>query len=194
MRGTGLRSQLKAWTREQSHFLALGIGFMLLEVTAINRASLLLGNTWWVTAIIISSILTITLASNYAMSVALRYQSIRDLVQPLAYLLLLIMLLIEYFVPLSFFSNQSLLWRSLGVGLFTTIPLFFSGIIFIASFARCEAKSDVFGANLFGSLLGGSFQTAAFLVGLSNLLLLAGGFYLISFLLRTDSGMKPVSS
>lgn len=69
-------------------------------------------------------------------------------------------------------------------GLITTLPIFFSGIIFIESF-RHEARKDVaLGANLFGSLIGGLTQAISFLVGTKALLLLVTLWYLASLIVR----------
>ena len=41
------------------------------------------------------------------------------------------------------------------VGLLTSLPMFFSGIVFIRSFAAAERKDAALGANLMGALVGG---------------------------------------
>src|SRR5207253_739739 len=46
------------------HFFFLGAAFMLLEVQNISKAAVVLGSTWWVNAVIISSILALILLAN----------------------------------------------------------------------------------------------------------------------------------
>src|SRR5262249_55317008 len=53
-----------SWDRSSWHFFFLGAAFMLLEVQNISKASVVLGNTWQVNAVIISGILSLILLAN----------------------------------------------------------------------------------------------------------------------------------
>ena len=55
---------VSGWNRSNSHFAFLGAAFMLLEVQNISKASVVLGNTWIVNAVIISGILCMILLAN----------------------------------------------------------------------------------------------------------------------------------
>jgi spermidine synthase len=55
---------VSGWGRSSTHFALLGAAFMLLEVQNISKASVVLGNTWIVNAVIISGILFMILLAN----------------------------------------------------------------------------------------------------------------------------------
>jgi hypothetical protein len=80
------------------HFFFLGAAFLLLEVQNISKASVVLGNTWQVNAVIISSVLGIALVANW---IASRFPKL-----PLApvYVLLIATSLGLYFVELARFG------------------------------------------------------------------------------------------
>jgi len=72
------------------------------------------------------------------------------------------------------------------VGGLTSLPMLFSGILFIRSFAAAERKDQALGANLFGALLGGLLQSITFLTGIQALLLIVAGFYTAAWLTRPN--------
>jgi hypothetical protein len=53
------------WKISHWHFFFLGAAFLLLEVQNISKASVVLGNTWWVNAVVISGILVMILLANF---------------------------------------------------------------------------------------------------------------------------------
>jgi hypothetical protein len=85
-----------------------------------------------------------------------------------------------YAIDLSALSGLSYSWRVVTVGLITSVPLVFSGIIFVTSFASTVSKDEALGANLLGSVLGSMLQAATFAIGLRSLLLFVIAFYLIA--------------
>jgi hypothetical protein len=89
-----------------------------------------------------------------------------------------------YFVDLSRFAFLPYAGKVVVVGLLTSWPMLFSGIIFIRSFAVVSAKDQAFGANLFGSLMGGVMQAVTFVTGIKALLVIVAAFYLVAFLTR----------
>jgi hypothetical protein len=76
------------------------------------------------------------------------------------------------------------------VGGLTTLPMLFSGIIFVRSFASAEGKDEALGANMVGSLVGALLQSITFIVGIKALLLIVAGLYLLSMLTRPRQ-LKP---
>jgi hypothetical protein len=56
---------ISAGSRTFWHFFFLGAAFLLLEVQNISKASVVLGNTWEVNVVIISSILGMALLANW---------------------------------------------------------------------------------------------------------------------------------
>jgi hypothetical protein len=74
--------------------------------------------------------------------------------------------------------------RTAVVGGLAAMPILFSGIVFIRSFAASTIKGEALGANLMGSLAGGLLQTLTFLTGVRALLLLVALLYLIAAILQ----------
>ena len=66
----------------------------------------------------------------------------------------------------------------------TTLPMLFSGIVFIRSFTSVERKDTALGANLIGGLVGGLLQSVTFVIGIKALLLIVTGLYLAAFFTR----------
>lgn len=160
------------------HFFFLGAAFMLLEVQNISKAAVVLGNTWWVNAVIISSILVLILLANL---IAAR---LPRLPLEIVYALLIGSCLVLFFVDISQFAFLPYATKAVVVGLWTSLPMLFSGIIFIRSFASVPGKDKALGANLFGSLCGGLLQSITFVIGIKALLLLVAGLYLAAFFTR----------
>ena len=156
------------------HFFFLGSAFLLLEVQNISKASVVLGNTWQVNAVIISSILGMALLANW---IAYKFPKL-----PLApvYLLLIGTALGLYFIDLARFGFLPYATKACIVGSLTSLPMLFNGIVFVRSFAVAQEKSNALGANLIGALAGALLQSITFIVGIKALLLLVAGFYLLS--------------
>jgi spermidine synthase len=169
---------LRSQAPSRWHFFFLGAAFMLLETQNISKAAVVLGNTWWVNAVIISGILALILLANL---IAARFPGL-----PLGpvYALLVGSCLALYFVDLSRFAFLPYAGKVVVVGLLTSWPMLFSGIVFIRSFAAVPAKDEALGANLFGALVGGLLQAVTFLTGIKALLVIVAAFYLVAFVTR----------
>jgi hypothetical protein len=156
------------------HFFFLGSAFLLLEVQNISKASVVLGNTWQVNAVIISSILGIALFANW---IAYKFPNL-----PLAsvYFLLIATSIGLYFVDLATFAFLPYFLKAVIVGFLTSLPMLFSGIVFVRSFAIAQDKSNALGANLIGALVGALLQSMTFVTGIKALLLVVAAFYLLS--------------
>ncbi len=158
------------------HFFFLGAAFLLLEVQNISKASVVLGNTWQVNAVIVSSILAMALLANWVIT---RYPNIPR--NPV-YFLLIVVSLALYFVDLARFGFLPYATKAIVIGLLTSLPMLFSGIVFTGSFASVKNKSNALGANLIGALVGALLQSITFITGVKALLLVVAGFYLLSLL------------
>jgi spermidine synthase len=158
------------------HFFFLGAAFLLLEVQNISKASVVLGNTWQVNAVIISGVLGMALIANW-----IAYKFPRLPIVPV-YALLIVSALGLYFVDLARFGFLPYPTKALLVGALTSLPMLFSGIVFVRSFAAAPDKSNALGANLIGALAGALLQSVTFVIGIKALLLLVAGFYLLSLL------------
>ena len=156
------------------HFAFLGAAFLLLEVQNISKASVVLGNTWQVNAVIISSILAMALLANW---IAYRFPKIHLTV---VYFLLIGTCLALYFIDLARFGFLPYPLKAAIVGVLTSLPMLFSGIVFVRSFAIAQDKSNALGANLIGALVGALLQSITFITGIKALLLVVAGFYLLS--------------
>ena len=162
------------------HFFFLGCAFLLLEVQNISKASVILGNTWQVNAVVISSILAMALLANW---IAYKFPK---LPLKLVYSLLVGTCLALYFIDLARFGFLPYPMKATIVGALTSLPMLFSGIVFVRSFAAAEDKSNALGANLIGALVGALLQSITFITGIKALLLVVAGFYLLSLFTAPD--------
>ncbi|HLO18857.1 MAG TPA: hypothetical protein VK206_28755 [Anaerolineales bacterium] len=168
------------------HFAFLGAAFLLLEVQNISKASVVLGNTWEVNAVIISSILAMALLANW-----LAYK-FPNLPMPTVYLLLIGISLSLFFIDLARFGFLPYFMKATIVGALTSLPMLFSGTVFVRSFAMARDKSNALGANLIGALAGALLQSITFITGIKALLLVVAGLYLLSLLTAPiQSETKP---
>ena len=151
---------------------------MLLEVQSISKSSVVLGNTWLVNAVIISGVLVMILLANL---IAARFSSIS--LVPI-YVIICGICLTLYFVDLARFAFLPYIAKAAIVGGLTTLPMMFSGIVFISSFAGVTRKDEALGANLIGALVGGLLQSITFVTGIKALLLIVLGLYILAFLTK----------
>jgi SAM-dependent methyltransferase len=169
---------LRGWKAAHWHFFFMGAAFLLLEVQNISKASVVLGNTWQVNAVIISCILSLILVANWIASVVPRL--------PLwpVYTLLCGSCVGLYFLDISQFGALPYAARAALVGGLISLPMLFSGIVFIRSFAGVARKDVALGANLLGSLVGGLLQSITFVIGIKALLLIVAVLYLAAWWTR----------
>ena len=177
-RSLGLRQLIGSWQRSHWHFFFLGAAFLLLEVQNISKASVVLGNTWEVNAVIVSGVLVMILVANW---LAAKFPKL-----PLTavYLALILSCLGLYFVDLSRFAFLPYATKAVIVGTLTTVPMIFSGIVFIRSFSVAVGKDVALGANLIGAIAGALLQSITFVIGIKALLLIVAGLYFLSMLTR----------
>lgn len=184
----GARDLVAGWDRTHWHFFFLGAAFLLLEVQNISKASVVLGNTWDVNAVIVSGVLVMALAAN---GVAARFPRIR---LGAAYAVLVGSCLALYFVDLARFAFLPYPVKAVVVGALTTCPMFFSGIAFVRAFAEADRKSQVMGANLAGALVGALLQSLTFVIGIKALLLVVAALYVVAFVSRPAASVARVQS
>jgi len=156
------------------HFFFLGAAFMLLEVQIISKTALLFGTTWLVNAIVISALLLFILLANLVVSKVPHFPRV------VAYVGLFATLLVSYLVPAHAIFFESMLMREVAAMALYCSPVFFAGLVFIASFREAGFRADAFGSNLLGSLVGGLLDSLSFAIGLSALVLVAALLYLLS--------------
>jgi hypothetical protein len=165
------------------HFASLGAAFLLLEVQNISRAAVVLGNTWLVSAVVITGVLCMILLANLLVYLRPNLSTTPFFVALLASCLAL------YFIDLAQFASYPFAVKLLVVGGLTTLPMLFSGVIFIRSLKETARKDDALGANLIGSLAGGLLQAITYLTGTRALLLLVALIYAIALLFAPKGGV-----
>ena len=177
--GRGLTRDLAAsWDRTHWHFFFLGAAFLLLEVQNVSKASVVLGSTWEVNAVIISAVLAMVLLANL---IVWRFP---ELPSGMAYAGLCGTCVAIYFIDISRFAFLPYATKAAIVGSLTSLPMLFSGIIFIRSFTAVARKDLALGANLIGSLVGGLLQSVTFVTGIRALLLIVAGLYVAAIFTR----------
>lgn len=162
--------------RETLHFFALGLGFILLQVFVITKASLLFGSTWIVNSVVISGMMITILIANF-----LIYKKIIPplMVVAIAMVGVCIGMAVLSFKPILSFD---LLPRLIIGIVISGIPTILSGILFGTAFSVAKKPSHALGANLFGSLVGAVVQSVVFLLGINSLALIGGSAYVVSLL------------
>ena len=176
----------RKWDRDSWHFFALGAAFLLLEVQNISKASVVLGNTWIVNAVVITGVLAMVLVAN---AIVIRWPGV-----PLGpvYGLLLAVVLGLYFLDLARFAFLPVLSKTVIVGGLTTLPMMFSGIAFARAFAAAGRKDFALGANLLGALVGAVVESISFLLGIRALLLAVAIFYVAAALTRPGAARLTI--
>lgn len=179
LRGQGKADVLNGWNATRWHFFFMGAAFLLLEVQNISKASVVLGNTWQVNAVIISGVLTMVLLAN--LLVAFR----PTLPLKAVYVGLILTCFLLYVADLSWLAFLPFWVKAPLVGALTGLPMLFSGVVFARSFSAAETEKDqALGANVLGALVGGILQSMTFVTGTRSLLLAVAGLYAAAYLTR----------
>ncbi len=164
--------------RPNGRMFFLGAGFMLLETKSVVHMALLFGSTWYVNSIVFVAILVMILLSNlYVLANKPRR------LWPW-YVLLIAALLVNAYVPMSAFLSLPGITKvaaSCGV---VFVPIFFSGVIFAATFRDSRHPDVDFGSNIAGVILGGLCENLSLVIGFSHLTLVAAAIYALSWCLR----------
>ena len=143
------------------HFFCLGAGFLLLETKAVTELSLLFGSTWLVNSLVIASFLLMALLSNVLAS--LLHISEKACYRLLFFLLLL--LLVDFRFPYWLLNSASPGARFLIGGMWTALPVFFSGLVFSSNLKKFGRPAEVLGINLFGAVIGGILENMVMIGG-----------------------------
>jgi spermidine synthase len=169
--------------RPSGRMFFLGAGFMLLETKSVVHMALLFGSTWYVNSVVFFAILVMILLSNlYVLGMKPRR------VWPY-YVLLIVALFFNAFVPMSSFLNLPGAWKVVVSCAVVFVPIFFAGVIFAAAFRDSQNPDIDFGSNIGGVILGGLCENLSLVVGFGYLILVAMAFYVFSWLLRPRGGV-----
>jgi len=164
--------------RPNGQMFFLGAGFMLLETKGVVHMALLFGSTWVVNSVVFGAILVMILLSNLFV-IAFKPR----LLTPF-YVLLVMALLANAYVPMSFFLNLPGASKVVASCTMVFLPVFFAGVIFAIAFRDSQHPDLDFGSNIGGVILGGLSENVSLLVGFNHLLLLAVAYYILSSLLK----------
>jgi len=158
-----------------ARMLFLGAGFMLLETKAVVHMALVFGSTWIVNTVVFSGVLVMILAANLWV---LNRNPRR--VAPF-YVALLLLLALNVAVPLDSFLGLPRWVQGVAGGALVVCPILCAGVIFAKSISRTNKPDQALAYNTAGAILGGIAETSSLLIGFQWLLLVAGVFYLASW-------------
>jgi Spermine/spermidine synthase domain len=167
-------------TKIDGQLFYLGAAFILIELQAISRLSLLYGATWVTTSIVINVILLMILASNF---VVIRLGKVMS--SNWLYFFLFASLAVSYCLPVEAILSFGALPESLAsslVTLLTLAPIFMAGLIFATSFSQVAIPARSFGFNLLGSVLGSLLEYCSAYYGVKSLVLIAIFLYGCSYI------------
>jgi SAM-dependent methyltransferase len=163
--------------RPNGQMFFLGAGFMLLETKGVVHLALLFGSTWMVNSIVFAAILAMALSSNLYV---LAFKPRR--LWPY-YVGLIASLLLNLAVPMTSFLSLPGALKVIASCLVVFVPVFFAGVVFAATFRASQRPDLDFGSNIGGVILGGLSENLSLMVGFTNLLLIAIGYYVLSAIL-----------
>ena len=144
-----------------------GMAFLLIETRAISALALLFGSTWIVNAIVITTLLGLSLLAN----VFVRLTRWNDLKFP--FVGLVVLLLASYLMPPQTLLLSDFFARTVVGSIVYLVPIFFSSVIFSILFRELDDVSWAMGSNLLGAVVGGFSEYASSIIGLNALNLLA---------------------
>lgn len=156
----------------------MGAAFMLLELQAISRLSLLYGSSWLCSAVVINGVLVMILFANI---IALKFGPQLVPRQNMLYALLFVSLAVSFWLPV-----QPLLEAAGAAGYaiataITVLPMFAAGMIFSTSFSTVTNPAKALAFNLFGAVIGALLEYLSNYIGINALVLVASALYLVSY-------------
>lgn len=168
VRLTGVR--LRRTARYVDMFL-LGAAFMLLETKNVIGFALYFGTTWLVNAMVFAGVLVAVLC---AVEVRRRLRRVNQLVLQL---MLFASLAIAWLIPSHLVLGLPFAPRLAAAIALAFAPIFCANLIFSDRLAATSDPTATFGANLLGSLFGGTLEYLALLTGYQALLLVVAVLY-----------------
>ncbi|HEY9785459.1 MAG TPA: hypothetical protein V6D17_08665 [Candidatus Obscuribacterales bacterium] len=179
----------------------MGAAFLLLELQSISRLSLIYGSSWLTSAVVINAILVMILFANFVVGIG--GEAIRKNKNAL-YIFLMATLIVSYFFPINqviAHGGGAFSAATLVVPLVISLPMFAAGMIFASSFSESANPRRALALNLLGTVLGALLEYFSNYLGIKNLLLIAVGLYLVSWIcllraakLQTAAGASAEST
>jgi SAM-dependent methyltransferase len=158
------------------HFFLLGLGFTLMESSAIVRLALVFGSTWTVNAVVFASVLSMIFAANWlvlaerAPRLALCWPSLCAAIA------------LNYLLPVSILFEPPPVLRVLSCGLLIGAPVFFAALCFSHLFRSQEITGYPLGLNLVGAMGGGLVEYLSMLLGMRAIWMVVLVVYLLAWL------------
>jgi SAM-dependent methyltransferase len=153
------------------HFLFLGLGFTLVESTAIVRLALLFGSTWVVNAVVFSSVLATIFLANLVVLKG------RAPALGACWAMLFGAVAVNYLVPVSRLFSLSVGERAFVAGSLVGLPVFAAALCFSHLFRREPVTGYPLGLNLVGAMAGGLLEYASMATGMRAVWLIAFTVY-----------------
>ena len=161
-------TESKYWT-----MFSLGTAFMLVELGAITRLSLLYSATWLTSSVVINGILVMILLANI---LVMKYRPAFDRHINLSFFFLMSSLCASFFVPEATVLSLNQCFDYAGHALLTFItllPCFFAALVFATLFARAKHVSRALAFNLYGCVGGALLEYLSNQLGIRNLVLMS---------------------
>lgn len=172
------RGEPGAWSWQ---FFLLGAGFMMLETKSIIQLALLWGSTWVVASIAIASVLTMALVANFIVS---RIEVRRAW---LVGAVLLVLLAVNYAIPVGRIALDSLALESIFYVLLIFSPIVCAGLLFGSAIKHSTSIARDYGTNLLGAMAGGVSEYLSLVTGFNALLLVIALCYVGAVLARRQA-------
>ena len=135
-----------------ANYLFLGMGFTLMESSAVVRLALLFGSTWVINAVVFSSVLLTIFIANalvlrrWAPSLSLAWGG------------LVVALAVNYVFPVSSLFAVGAAGRTVAAALLIGVPVFCAALCFSHLFKREPVTGYPLGVNLVGAMAGGLLE------------------------------------
>ncbi len=154
-----------------ANFLFLGLGFTLMESSAIVRLALVFGSTWTVNAVVFSAVLATIFLGNLSV--------LKGKAPPLAFAWpgVLVFVLINFLFPMQLLFHVPTVLRVVVCGLLIGTPVFFASICFSRLFEGEPVTGYPLGVNLIGAMAGGTIEYASMAVGMRAIWLVVLAIY-----------------
>lgn len=169
------------------NFLMLGLGFTLMESSAIVRLALLFGSTWTVNAVVFSVILLTIFLGNLLVlkgkAPALKW----------AWAVLFLSIIANYFFPLPVLFQVSAWVRVACSGVLIGIPVLFASFCFSHLFKKEPVTGYPLGINMIGAMAGGLVEYLSMLTGMRAIWLVVLCVYLAARL-TSGNAIKEVEN
>jgi spermidine synthase len=153
----------------------MGAAFLLLETKSVVQFALLFGTTWFVNALVFGGILLTVLL---AIEVERRVRIGR---RRLLFVGLFLTLALAYVIPTDSLLSLAYLPRFLAATALAFAPVFLANLIFAERFRDTKDPTTSFGANLLGSMVGGTLEYLSLVTGYRALLILAVVLYALAY-------------